>query len=208
MAFLDLTQQLLALFILLFGMSQLDKARMGAIAREFREIAGTPLPAPEKSQFLPWITTEFKDILTPGGAVVASVEGIHVLVSRTREGVRITIEGDTIFSEGSAEIPPRGRAVIREICALLAGTYNKMEVRGYTSAVPQDAIDQDHWRLGYQRAYNVTQLLIAGGVARPRVRLSSGGDNDPLASNLVPELRGRNRRVEIIVSEEIWDPNE
>lgn len=209
MAFLDLTQQLLALFVLMFGLSQLDIAKLMAVTQEFRSMAGTePLTSPVKSQFTYWVSTEFKDVNSPGGAVVASVEGTNVLAERVREGVKISIEGDAFFPEGSAEVNARGRAVVQEIVELLRGTYNKVEVRGYTAANTADSVGGDHWLLGYQRALSVSKLLIEGGVAEPRLRIVSGSHNDPIAPNLLPERRGRNRRVEMIVSEELWDPNQ
>ncbi len=205
LTFTDLTQQVLVFFVLLFSMSNLDPVRMMRLAEQFRSIAGgAPIVAPDKSNFVPWVVMEFKDVDTPGGAVVKSVEGSDVVVERTREGIKISVEGDAFFAEGSAEVPSRGKAVLREIADLVRGTYNKIEVRGYTAANVEDSVAGDHWVLGYRRALNVARLLIEGGVAEARLRMASGARNDPVASNLLPERRGRNRRVEIIVSEEIW----
>lgn len=209
LTFTDLTQQVLVFFVLLFAMSNVDPVRMMRLAEEFREIAGgAPIPPPDKTSFVPWVVMEFKDVDRPGGAVVKSVEGAEIVVERVREGVKITVEGDALFGEASAEMPPRGRAVLREISDLLRGTYNKVEVRGYTAANVEDSVGGDHWLLGYQRAVSASRQLVEGGVAEARLRLTSGARNDPVAPNLLAEKRGRNRRVEVIVSEEIWDPNQ
>lgn len=208
-SFCDLTQQMLCFFILLFGMSQVDPVKVTRVAETFREyVGGPPLPQPAKSDFFPWAVMEFRDILKVGGAVVKSIAGTDVTVEHTREGMRITAQGEALFQEGSAEISARGKDVIREMCILLAGSYNKLEVRGYTAANVEDSTNGDHWLLGFQRAHAVARLLTVGGVAEARVRLASGGHNDPIVPNLLPEKRGRNRRVELIVSEEIWQPNE
>lgn len=205
----DLTQQVLCFFVLLFSMATIDPIKVVQIGIQMQELAGKQTIAPpDKSNFIPWVMMEFKEIDQPGGAVVKSVEGTEFTVQRSREGVRIAVQGDALFAEGASDISPRGRAILDEVCVLLRGTYNKVEVRGHTAANAEDSLAGDHWLLGYQRALAVLRVLTDGGVAEQRQRVSSVSRNDPVASNLLAEQRGRNRRVEIIVTEEIWDPNQ
>ncbi|MGR3660435.1 MAG: OmpA family protein [Paracoccaceae bacterium] len=49
------------------------------------------------------------------------------------------------------------------------------------------------------RAASVSSILVAKGVASGRVRSRGKGEENPITSNLTPEGRAQNRRVEIII---------
>lgn len=53
--------------------------------------------------------------------------------------------------------------------------------------------------LSHQRANAVADILQAGGVPFNRLQTRGMGEEQPVASNLTPDGKARNRRVEIVV---------
>ena len=53
--------------------------------------------------------------------------------------------------------------------------------------------------LSERRANAVADILQANGVSYARITTVGQGENNPIASNLTPEGKAQNRRVEIVV---------
>jgi len=70
-------------------------------------------------------------------------------------------------------------------------------VIGHTDNTGAAAYNQD---LSQRRAQAVSSVLVNAGVAPVRVRAIGRGEDQPIASNLTPEGRQQNRRVEIIIT--------
>ena len=54
-------------------------------------------------------------------------------------------------------------------------------------------------QLSERRANAVAGVLISSGVSGGRIRTFGAGEDQPIASNLTPEGRAQNRRVEIVI---------
>ncbi|MBN2496124.1 MAG: OmpA family protein [Deltaproteobacteria bacterium] len=70
----------------------------------------------------------------------------------------------------------------------------KIELTGHTSAPGETS---SNYRLGMLRARMAQKLLVRRGITRARFAIRSLGEKVPLASNLTPEGRERNRRVTV-----------
>ena len=71
---------------------------------------------------------------------------------------------------------------------------------GHTDDVPISfgALYRDNWDLAAARASSVVQALQATGIiSAARMRAVSYGETKPVESNLTPEGREKNRRIEI-----------
>lgn len=83
----------------------------------------------------------------------------------------------------------------------VAGTLNRypdstVQVIGHTDNTGSAAHNQD---LSQRRAGSVAAILRNGGVAPQRLVVFGRGEDQPVASNLTPEGRQQNRRVEIVI---------
>ena len=67
---------------------------------------------------------------------------------------------------------------------------------GHTDNTGSAEYNQD---LSARRATAVAGVLLEQGVAPSRVRSFGRGEDEPVATNLTPEGRQQNRRVEIII---------
>ena len=90
---------------------------------------------------------------------------------------------------------------------------NKIEVRGFASQTEltdtKKSEFKSHWELSLTRAHNVANYLMKNlpGEKKPkiipeRIVIVARGKHDRLATDLTEEGRAKNRRVEIIVTDE------
>lgn len=118
-------------------------------------------------------------------------------VVNTGSSLVVTMPQDILFATDSAKLNPSIRADLR----VLASHLNKypdssVQVIGHTD---NEGAASYNLNLSRQRAASVTQVLLNQGVSPYRVTSIGRGEDQPVASNLTPEGRAQNRRVEIII---------
>jgi outer membrane protein OmpA-like peptidoglycan-associated protein len=144
-----------------------------------------------------------------GGAIGASLDAQAQELRRDldTQGVRIvntgkelivTMPQDVLFATDSAELRPD----LRQDLYTLAGSLNRypnttVSVIGHTDSEGAAAYNQ---RLSEDRADAAAYVLISAGVPRQRVLSYGRGEDQPVATNLTPEGRAQNRRVEFIIT--------
>ena len=120
-------------------------------------------------------------------------------ISVTNNGTFLTVNmpQDLLFDTGSAALQPALQRDIRAVGAsLLKYPNSNVEVIGHTDNVGAAAMNQD---LSQRRAVSVANVLRDSGVPNSRISAFGRGEEQPVASNLTPEGRALNRRVEIII---------
>lgn len=120
-----------------------------------------------------------------------------ITVVNTGSQLVVTLPQDITFATGSAQVRPSLQSDLNKLAANFVKYENSnLQIIGHTDNVGEADYNQG---LSEQRAGSVSAILINGGVAPNRIRVSGQGENAPIASNLTPEGRAQNRRVEIIV---------
>lgn len=120
-----------------------------------------------------------------------------VSVVNTGSQLVVTMPQDVLFATDSASVRPD----LQRDLYTLAGSLNRypdttVEVIGHTDNTGDASYNQ---RLSQDRASAVASVLIGAGVPRGRVVSYGRGEDQPIASNLTPEGRAQNRRVEFII---------
>lgn len=109
----------------------------------------------------------------------------------------VTMPQDILFATDSATLRPDLQGDIRAVAANLVRYPNsRVEVIGHTDNTGEAAYNQD---LSDRRARSVAGVLMSGGVPGARIAAYGRGEDQPIASNLTPEGRQQNRRVEIVI---------
>jgi outer membrane protein OmpA-like peptidoglycan-associated protein len=111
----------------------------------------------------------------------------------------VNMPQDLLFATGSAALRPDLTQDIKAIANNLQQYPNsQIEVIGHTDNTGSSALNQD---LSQRRAVSVAEVLRGAGVPNARIAAFGRGEDQPLpnASNLTPEGRAQNRRVEIII---------
>lgn len=120
-----------------------------------------------------------------------------ITIQNTGDRLIVSLPQDISFDTGSATVRPSLESDLNALAANFVKYQNsKLQVIGNTDNVGDAAYNQT---LSEQRAVAVTSILIKGGVAPDRLTSFGRGEDDPIASNLTPEGRAQNRRVDIVV---------
>ena len=110
------------------------------------------------------------------------------------------IAGQTIeFDPGSAEISPRGAALLDRLVPILQRAPQiRIEIGGHTDNTedPGDNLD-----LSRRRATAVQQYLVSKGVAEKHLTAMGYGQEIPIADNGTSQGRLKNRRIEFKIHE-------
>ncbi|MGC9368140.1 MAG: OmpA family protein [Paracoccaceae bacterium] len=121
----------------------------------------------------------------------------EITVVREGDHLVVTMPQDILFSTDSDYVRPALQSDLRVLARSLNDYPNTtVDVIGHTDNVGDAAYNQ---QLSNRRARAVANVLYDSGVATNRVRAYGLGEDRPVASNLTPEGRAQNRRVEIII---------
>ena len=120
-----------------------------------------------------------------------------IQITNTGDRLIVTLPQDITFATDSAVVTPSLQADISRVATnLLNYPRSNVQVIGHTDNTGDAAYNQT---LSVQRASSVANILFAGGVPTNRVSVFGRGEDQPVASNLTPEGRAQNRRVDIVV---------
>lgn len=124
--------------------------------------------------------------------------GADTQIVNTGDQLIVTLPQDILFATNSADLT----GSLRGDLVTLATSMNNypestINVIGHADNTGAAAFNQD---LSARRAQSVSNVLIQSGVATNRVRSIGRGEDAPIATNLTPEGRALNRRVEITIT--------
>ena len=121
----------------------------------------------------------------------------NISVTNTGEYLIVNMPQDLLFAVDSAAVRPDLRRDLNTVASsLLKYPNSRIEVIGHTDNTGSAAYNQD---LSQRRAVSVASVLRESGVPGARIAAYGRGEDQPIASNLTPEGRAKNRRVEIII---------
>lgn len=124
--------------------------------------------------------------------------GTQVGIVNTGNQLIVTMPQDILFATNSTSLTGSLRSDLYALAANLNRYPNStVNVVGHTDNVGTAAYNQD---LSERRARAVAAVLVDGGVSPYRVVAFGRGEEQPVATNLTPEGRSQNRRVEIIIT--------
>ncbi|WP_299922964.1 OmpA family protein [uncultured Pelagimonas sp.] len=123
--------------------------------------------------------------------------GNNVGIRNTGDRLIVTMPQDILFATDSAELRPTLTSDLRDVAqSLLAYPDTTAQVIGHTDSDGEAAYNLD---LSERRARSVASVLLSEGVPSGRVQSIGQGEDQPIASNLTPEGKAQNRRVEIVI---------
>jgi chemotaxis protein MotB len=132
--------------------------------------------------------------------VLANRPGIQVV------GDRFVLQSEVLFPLGSADLKPGGQnaitalaVTIKDIAAEIPPDIHwVLRVDGHTDRQPiKSGQFASNWELSAARAITVVKLLIADGVPADHVGAAGFADNQPLDPADTPDAYGKNRRIEL-----------
>jgi chemotaxis protein MotB len=211
LTYADMITLLLALFVILFSISTIDRVKLQRLAHEISggfnadDAINNP-PNGGSTGAQPGNAGKDTD-LSRIDAQLQTYIWMNSLESEVstridRRGLVITLLADrSLYASGSADLPPKTKRLLDEINALFATTRSHLRVEGNTDNVPiQTSVYPTNWELSAARATGVTRYLVEDKHLSPmRVSLAGYGEYRPRADNSSPQSRRFNRRVDIVI---------
>ena len=126
-----------------------------------------------------------------------SISNSNISVTNNGDYLVVNMPQDVLFATDSASLRPDLAYDIRAVANnLIRYPNSRIEVVGHTDNSGAAAYNQD---LAQRRAVSVANILRDSGVPSGRIATIGRGEEQPVATNLTPEGRSQNRRVEIII---------
>lgn len=121
----------------------------------------------------------------------------RVTITNTGDRLIVSFPQDILFAVNSFAVRPDLQSDLGVLANSLGDYPNStIQIVGHTDSDGEAAFNQ---QLSERRANAVADVLLNRGVPFNRIRTFGRGESQPVASNLTPEGKAQNRRVEIVI---------
>jgi len=219
--FADLVTLLMCFFVLLFAMSSTQHETYKELVKSLRTALGThavpesgiregltmhavPSEPPSQNQQIDelgaMIEKEMEDIVSEVRELVLFNKlGGEVSVTKTEDGVVISMSDLLLFSRGQTNLSAKGIDILKKVAVVLSKLAYHVKIKGHTDNSPiSSAMFPSNWELSSTRASTVVRLLVENGVPPQHVSAEGYANYQPVATNDTARGRSLNRRVEIV----------
>lgn len=220
----DILTLLLALFIVLFSMSEIDAKKFAEMAESLNNIleggesvmespSSLPLDQMQSSKAddaqnkpkeeAPTEKLELQELQNKMDDYIKEKDlDAKLKTTLVDEGLMLTVLDDAFFDSGSAIVREEDYDLAKEISSLLVmETDREIVVSGHSDNVPIHNNEfESNWELSVMRAVNFMKILLVNNELDPMLFSAKGfGEFKPIASNNTVEGRKMNRRVEVLI---------
>ncbi len=219
--FADLVTLLMCFFVLLFAMSTTQQETYKELVKSLRSALGAqavpesgtregltmhavPSEEPSENQQIDelggMIEKEMEEIVSEVRELVLFNKlGGEVSVTKTEDGVVITMSDLLLFSEGGTRLSAKGHDILKKVASVLSKLAYHVKIKGHTDSSPiSSAMFPSNWELSSARASTVVRLLVKNGVPPQYISAEGYAHYHPVATNDTAKGRSLNRRVEIV----------
>ena len=217
--FSDLVTLILTFFVLLLSMSTLNKS---SIVRVNSWISPNNFIERQGAGRIPERVVLFKEIIKDPDNLVKNLDRIKDLlfpdellpeevkkstleenlqVMTTPEGLVISLNDQLLFAFGESTLTAPAKKVLSSLVDVLLYTDMDINVSGHTDNTERPGIN--NYALSGKRALAVLEYFLQNKVRPERFSVSGYGPDRPRADNLLDTGRAANRRVEILLKNQI-----
>ena len=226
-AYADFVTAMMALFIVLWLLTQSDEASKERIAQYFRTgmlpggtlTFGTPAGSnppvplnifPSGSMGGPRQGAPDKDLAAQLEALIKDSEtnpelkglAAHLKVSQTPEGTLIELVDDKdnfLFPVGSSGLKPQVVSLLEKLAPIFSRMKNRLEIQGHTDGRKFDSNSKkSNWALSFERANEARRVLEQAGVPLGKISgVQAHADTMPL--NKKDPFAPENRRLALMI---------
>jgi chemotaxis protein MotB len=137
-------------------------------------------------------------------AMQSLIDAKLVTVRRENMWLEIEINADILFPSGAGEFAPAAEPVLDKLAEVLKPFPNPIRVEGHTDDRPiKTAAFPSNWELSAARAASVVHQFTRQGIDPLRLEIVGFGEFHPRQPNDTSEGRNANRRVVVLVLEEV-----
>jgi len=128
----------------------------------------------------------------------------QVRVTQSPRGITVEINASVLFRSGEAILQPQSSEALAAVAQVLTQVENPIQVEGHTDNIPINSPSfPSNWELSSSRAGSVVRLFTERGVPASRMVAIGYADNRPVDTNATLDGRSRNRRVNVLILNEV-----
>ena len=214
-SYADFVTLLLAVFVVLFTSANSGKDRAKEISAAVVEAltngairvravhSGKPGTAAQNqaSQTVP-LDNSLKELTEE---LQRDIEQGRLSVKMEPRGLVISLSQAAFFGSGQSAINPDMYPTAGRIAKVIAALPNQVRLEGHTDAVPiRNSRYSSNWDLSAARSIAVLQFFVdRHQIPIGRLSIAGFADTEPLGSNDSEEGRARNRRVDVVILNEV-----
>jgi len=137
-------------------------------------------------------------------AMQSLIDAKLVTVRREDLWLEIEINADVLFASGDSAFSPEAEPVLDKLAKVLQPFSNPIRVEGHTDDRPiKTAAFPSNWELSAARAASVVHQFVRQGIDPLRLEIVGFGEFRPRRPNDTIEGRNANRRVAVMVLEQV-----
>src|ERR1700736_1419481 len=137
-------------------------------------------------------------------AMQSLIDAKLVTVRRENMWLEIEINADILFPSGAGDFTPTAEPVLDKLAEVLKPFPNPIRVEGHTDNRPiRTTSFPSNWELSAARAASVVHQFTRQGIDPLRLEIVGFGEFHPRQPNDTSEGRNANRRVVVLVLEEV-----
>jgi chemotaxis protein MotB len=137
-------------------------------------------------------------------AMQSLIDAKLVTVRRENMWLEIEINADILFPSGAGEFAPAAEPVLDKLAEVLKPFPNPIRVEGHTDDRPiRTTAFPSNWELSAARAASVVHQFTRQGIDPLRLEIVGFGEFHPRQTNDTSDGRNANRRVVVLVLEEV-----
>lgn len=211
----DMVTLLLSLFVLLFGISNVDEGKFHGLMQSIRGGFGV-LQGGLVAETDPGLLSSSSELsleqllqLKEALGEFIDLEGLHasVMVEHEERGLVVRFADQVFFDLGKADLKQEAVAILDKLGPILKDIPNPIRVEGHTDNWPiKTAQFPSNWELSTHRAPRVIRYMVEELGFDPNKLSAAGyGEYRPVAPNDTAENRALNRRVDIVIMRmDLW----
>lgn len=214
----DLLTLLLALFIVLYAASTVDKEKYQSIMESFQsELTGTKIESKQVG-LSPNPSSPQPEVGLPEEEEKTNDEELNVLkqqlesyinsnnlqdsvsLQETEKGIEVSLKDVILFDSGRADLKERSFQTLNGLVGLINTVQNPISIEGHTDNVPaHNTVYASNWELSAARAASVLHYFDSKQIKASRMQFSGFGEYQPLYPNDSDAHRQANRRVTVVI---------
>lgn len=214
----DLLTLLLAFFVVMYSIEQMDDKKAAAVVQKLSESFASPDSYPRS----PAITvidlggaagdsspgdnvskqTHDNSLERLGDTIQQAFSGDNSLEIRgNEEWLEISLDSSVLFESGAATLVADSIMMLKQIANIMMDHTMPIRVEGFTdNQVIQSNIYPSNWELSSARASSVVKYLADNGVTPNLLSATGYAQYQPISDNDSVEGRIKNRRVVLLIS--------
>jgi chemotaxis protein MotB len=226
-SYADFITLLFAFFVVMFATSQTDKAKAQQVSDSVKKaLAGQPIarvvaailgsgppsaphiqthtplasPLPELIPSLKILTKELDEEIKAG----------RIQLSMGSRGLTVSFRQAALFPSGEDVIVASAFPSIEKVARAMKQIPNPARLEGHTDALPiHNSRFRSNWELSAARSIALLEMLTKRfDVPTDRISIAGYAETAPIADNQTDDGRSRNRRVDIVILNEMASKGE